>query len=116
MEMVLPALSGVHLINLVGQTTVNELVEVVRRAQLFIGADSATFHVAAALRKPAICLAGGGHWGRFVPWGMTERTKVLTHKLDCFGCNWACGRATVDCIAGIETDDVIRHARELLVL
>lgn len=114
MSMALHQIPGVRLINLMGQTRIGEFIETIRRAHLFIGAESAAFHVAAALRRPAICLAGGGHWGRFVPWGMPDRTRVLTHHLDCFGCDWKCCRPTVECIQKIRAEEVVQAAKELL--
>lgn len=108
------SLPGVHFLNLMGQTSILELVETIRRADLVLGMESAVVHIGTALRKPTICLAGGGHWGRFVPWGMKGRTRVLTHQLECFGCGWTCSRPTVECILGIGADEVIRNARELL--
>lgn len=107
-------LGHIRRLDLLGKTSINELVEVVRRSDLVISAEAACFHLAAALRKPAICLAGGGHWGRFVPWGMEDRTRVLTRKLDCFGCGWTCCRPTVECIQEIPPADVARAALELL--
>lgn len=107
-------LQGVRLINLIGQTSINEMVETVRRADLVIGVESAIFHVAVAMRKPVVCIAGGGHWGRFAPWGIKDRTRVLTHRLGCFGCGWKCYRTAVECIQRVTAEEVIRNARDLL--
>lgn len=107
-------MSHIRRIDLVGKTSSNELAEVVRKADLVLSAETAVFHLAAMLRRPAICLAGGGHWGRFVPWGLPGRTRVLTRPLECFGCGWICRRPTVECIQGIGPGEVIRHAEELL--
>lgn len=109
-----PAPVHIRRLDLVGKTTINELAEILRRADLVVAAESAVFHLAAALRRPAVCLAGGGHWGRFVPWGGGDRTRVLTHRLDCFGCGWECHRTSVECLQSISTDEVMRAARELL--
>ena len=107
-------LPDVRVANWIGRTDIVELVEVIRKADLVIGAESAAFHVAVALGKRTICIAGGGHWGRFVPWGAADRTRVLTHPLDCFGCNWKCHRPTVECIQGVAPETVAQSARELL--
>ena len=109
-------LPDVRVVDLIGRTGIAELVAVIRRADLVMGAESAAFHVAAALGKRAVCIAGGGHWGRFVPWGLAGRTRILTRHLDCFGCDWKCRRAAVECIQGVLPEEVVRHARELLDL
>ena len=101
-------------VDLTCKTTINEAAEVVRRADLVVAAEAAVFHLAAALRRPALCLAGGGHWGRFVPWGQADRTRVLTNPLDCFGCNWTCIRPRVECLQGIDSAAAARGAAELL--
>jgi ADP-heptose:LPS heptosyltransferase len=111
----LHGLGGVRVVDLVGKTSLNELVETIRRADLVLGTESGVFHVAAALRKPVVCIAGGGHWGRFVPWGLADRTRVLTNRLDCFGCGWKCIRPTVECIQDISVEQVVRAVRELRV-
>ncbi|MGD9781171.1 MAG: glycosyltransferase family 9 protein [Kiritimatiellia bacterium] len=105
---------SIRQVDLTGKTTINEAVEVVRRADLVVAAEAAVFHLAAALRRPALCLAGGGHWGRFVPWGKADRVRVLTNRLDCFGCNWTCIRPRVECLQGIDSAAAARAAAELL--
>jgi ADP-heptose:LPS heptosyltransferase len=107
-------LGHIRRINLLGKTSINEVAAVVRQADLVLSAESAVFHLAAALRRPVICLAGGGHWGRFVPWGLPDRTRILTQKMQCFGCGWICTRPTVECIQGIAPEKVGRYAHELL--
>lgn len=107
-------LSHIRRLDLIGKTTILELVELLRRADLVISAETATFHLAAALRRPAICLAGGGHWNRFVPWGMEDRTRVLTNPLDCFECNWLCTRPTVECLQNLDPEAMVRCVAALL--
>ncbi len=112
--MEISGLPGVRVVDLIGRTSIAELVAVIRRADLVMGAESGAFHAAAALGKRAVCIAGGGHWGRFVPWGLADRTRILTRQLDCFGCSWKCRRPSVECIQGVAPADVVQSVRELL--
>ena len=105
-------LAQVPTINLAGRTTVNELVEVIRGAKLLIANESAAIHLATAAQTPSVCIFGGGHFGRFLPYSPereTERPKptVMFQKLDCYGCNWHCKFLTPDvqtvpCIAAVD--------------
>ena len=47
-----------NLINLVGQTTMAELIELIRHCHIFISADTGPLHIDNALKKPLIALFG----------------------------------------------------------
>ena len=80
-------------INLTGETTLPESCELVRGAKLLIGIETSAVHIAAATNTPSICLLGGGHFGRFMPY--SEKRKGINpvavfSRMDCYGCNWKC--------------------------
>lgn len=100
--------------NLAGMTSIRELVECIRRADVVLAADSAPAHLAIALRRPSVCVAGGGHPGRFIPWGDPSRNAAVTLGMDCYGCNWACHFASVRCIEEIPSEAVAWHLRRVL--
>lgn len=82
-------------INLIGKLSVNDLIAVLKTAKLVITNETGTAHLAAALRVPTVCLVGGGHFGRFVPYpaeacqaGIT--LVALQHAMPCYHCNWQC--------------------------
>jgi len=58
---------------LAGKTTIAQLVELIRNASLLIGNDSAAIHMAAATQTPSVCILGGGHYGRFLPYQPESR-------------------------------------------
>jgi ADP-heptose:LPS heptosyltransferase len=96
-------------VNLAGKTSLPEFCELVRRAQLLIGNETSAVHIAAAVGTPSICLLGGGHFGRFVPYPSNvtgPSPEPVYEPMPCFGCNWNChlphieGRA-VPCVAAI---------------
>ncbi len=80
-----------------GRTTLPEFVGLLAGAQCVIGNESGGIHLAAAMGVPSYCLAGGGHWGRFVPYPEPcpfpgVRPPVLLTAPPCpwAPCNWKC--------------------------
>jgi ADP-heptose:LPS heptosyltransferase len=78
--------------------------------------ETGAAHLAAAVETPVVCLLGGGHYGRFVPYPEEYRAKApaplpVVHTMDCFGCDWRCiypvakGKPT-PCIERISVDAV----------
>lgn len=108
--------SPVAVTNLAGKTSLAELVEVIRHSILLLGNDSSSIHIAAAVGTRSVCILGGGHFGRFVPY-IVEKTSTqplpiaVYHEMDCFGCNWQCKYEFQDgrppCIIDIELKQVM---------
>ena len=110
-------------VELGGQTALWELVEVIRGAELLIGNETSTAHIAAAVETPTICVLGGGHYGRFMPYGdLANQRKAplaVTHPMQCFGCNWHCSMphrqgGPAPCITGISVPDVLDASQRIL--
>ncbi len=108
--------SNHQIINLAGQTTLLELIEIIRSAKLLVTNDSAPVHISAATQTPSVCILGGGHYGRFLPYTPeqivdTATPIVVTHSMPCFNCSWRCQYklaqgAAVPCIADISVDSI----------
>ena len=107
-----------NVLNLAGLTTLTELVEILRNAQFLFANDTSAIHIASAVQTPSVCLLGGGHYGRFLPYVIEERNvqsvmpRVSIHQMDCFQCNWSCphtksSNETVPCIKNITVHDVL---------
>ena len=107
-----PAVAGVT--DLSGRSTLRQMVEGIRLCDLFLGPDAGALHVAVALGLPTVGIVGGGHWGRFQPWGDPARNHVCTVPLECFGCNWSCCYDTVRCVAEVPPEEVARALRAAL--
>jgi len=116
--------SSAELVNLVGKTSLRQLVSVVNNSQFIICNDTCAVHIAAALETPCVCLLGGGHFGRFVPYDLECEDKrflprAVYCKMDCFGCNWKCIyekdlRRPVPCISGITLTQTWNEVREII--
>lgn len=108
--------SFISLENWCGKTSLPELVAVLGGARLVVANDTGAVHIAASLSVPAVCIMGGGHPGRFIPY----RVEILTSRplpvpviadRDCFGCGWRhCQKSRPDavapCIAQISIENV----------
>jgi len=83
-------------VNLAGKTTLIEMIELIRSAQLVIANDSAAIHISAATNTRAVCIFGGGHFGRFLPYQPeiskepSSMPKIAFSKMECYGCRWKC--------------------------
>ena len=112
--------SNSQVINLAGQTTLVELVEIVRGAALLIANESSAIHIAAATDTPSVCITGGGHFGRFMPYpnhltSGRQLPESVSHQMSCFGCKWKCQfeltpEQTVPCISNIPLTTVLDAA------
>ena len=113
-----------RVVNLAGQTTLIELIEIVRAAALLIANESSAIHIAAATNTPSVCITGGGHFGRFMPYP-THHTSdrrmpwVASHQMSCFGCKWKCkfelsSEQTVPCVSNIPLTTVLSAALSAL--
>lgn len=71
-------------LNLCGQTTLPEMIEVVRRCDLLITNDTGPMHVAAALGRPLVALFGPTEPRRTGPYGQLE--NVVRLNLPCIPC------------------------------
>lgn len=83
-----------RIIDYVGKTTINELCEVIQNAKLLIGNETSGIHFAANLQTKSICILGGGHFDRFVPYPdfvFSEFKPIPVYeKMECFNCDWRC--------------------------
>ncbi len=100
-----------NVINIAGKTTIPQLLEVIRNAKILISNDSAPVHIAAATGTLAVCVLGGGHFGRFLPY-LPENLKqaplpiTVNNPMSCYGCRWKCEYdisdfEAVPCIKGV---------------
>ena len=110
--------------NFAGQTTLVELAGLLSQSRLTISNDTGVVYLSSAVGTLSVCILGGGHFGRFVPYpdlpGQTNHLKTVYHKMPCYGCNWVCifpileGEPT-PCIANISVGAVWSKVRPLLI-
>lgn len=117
--------SNACLENMAGKTNLNQLAHLIGSAKFLIGNETSGIHMAAATRTPAICLLGGGHFGRFAPYPeeLIKKENYLQicvyEHMNCFGCNWNCIYTSAKnkpypCVEKIQEDSVYRAIDKIL--
>ncbi|KAA6232077.1 glycosyltransferase family 9 protein [Chlorobium phaeovibrioides] len=105
-----------------GRTSLAEFTEVIRGAMFLIGNETSAVHIAAAVQTPSICILGGGHYGRFMPYpDHLDGVKPLVamSRMDCFNCNWRCVQTEnrdepFPCITGVSVEQVMAMVERIL--
>jgi ADP-heptose:LPS heptosyltransferase len=78
--------------NFIGKTSLPQLIELIGNATLIIANETSAIHIAAATQTKAVCILGGGHFGRFAPYPqyIDNSPLCIFEKMECFNCNWNC--------------------------
>jgi lipopolysaccharide heptosyltransferase I len=99
--------------NLAGKTDLQELAEVYRRANLYIGGDTGPTHLAAAIGIPVVALMGPTDPETNGPYG-EGHTVIQDNSLECIRC-WDrhCSR-NMQCMKSISVEQVLRIAKKKL--
>ena len=110
--------------NLVGRTSLQELISIIANANILVGNETCAIHISSAVSTPSVCILGGGHFGRFMPYQLEDVTDkplpiAVYHKMNCFNCNWQCkynvfNKRAFPCISQISVNDVWKDVEKLL--
>lgn len=101
--------------DLVGQTSLRQLLALTRRARLFVGCDTGPMHIAAAVKTPVVVLFGPADPLRTGPWGQGHR--IVRVPPPCAPCNRkTCNQPRHACMEDITVAHVLAAAREQLAL
>lgn len=98
---------------------------VIFNARLVVSNDTFVGHYSVMLGTPTINIAGGGHFGRFLPYPkddypMFSNSYTVFKPLLCFNCKWACTEITnassnspFPCINKVSVEDVFAALGEM---
>ena len=109
------------LVDLSGKTTFRELAGVLRRARVFVGADSGVMHLAAAARTPLVAIFGPTNHRAWAPWTPYSPSRVVRLDLPCSPCAYVghrvgqrqgCPQRT--CLANLSVDQVLAAVEDVL--
>ena len=64
----LQSLCSAPLRNMAGKTSLSDLAKILNNARLVVANDTGPVHIAASTGAPVICILGGGHYERFMPY------------------------------------------------
>ena len=84
--------------NLIGKTSLPQLTRLFANAALVITSETSAAHIAAATQTKVVCILGGGHFNRFLPYphsipyehSIPYKPVCVYEKLPCYNCNWHC--------------------------
>jgi ADP-heptose:LPS heptosyltransferase len=79
--------------DLTGRTPTAEFLRLIAGARLIVTNDSGGLHLALALDRPVVAVAGGGLPQRYHPYpagGRPTPMRIVENRLPCYGCNWKC--------------------------
>ncbi len=117
--------AGAGVTSLAGKTSLKQLASVIAGAHLLVSNETSAVHMAAAVGVPSVCIVGGGHFGRFLPYDVQPEPNrpipvVASRAMECFGCNWTCKfhparNKPMPCIEGISIDTVWQLTHSLLM-
>jgi len=99
-------------ISMVGRLTIRQTAALMSRARLVITNDSASLHVACAMRAPVLALFGPTDARKYGPTG--PRDRVIRRRLFCAPCEQALCRFNHECLRFIGVEDVLEAAAEMV--
>ncbi|MGA9350139.1 MAG: WecB/TagA/CpsF family glycosyltransferase [Anaerolineae bacterium] len=107
--------------NLEGRTNLKQLAAVLKRCDLFIGADSGVMHLAAAVGTPLVAIFGPSNHHAWGPWPRDGRHIILRADLPCSPCSYVGYRVgqrdgceAMTCMKAITPEMVLAAAERLL--
>lgn len=101
-------------VNLSGRLNLSQLGAIAAQAECFVGVDSGTMHIAAAVGTPVVACFGPGDDIIFKPWQITHR--IIAAPFTCRPCyRNGCGDGGVaDCLMALTAKDILDAMQELL--
>lgn len=101
-----------QLIDIAGETSLLELGEVIKRANLLITNDSGILHIGSAVKTPVVALFGPTNEINYGPLG--EKTKVIKKEMDCRPCVYAQCKSSQPCLDKIRVSEVYEAVKNFL--
>jgi len=122
-----PVLAALHhpgIVDTIGSLKLPQLVDVLKHAACVVSNDTGPGHLALGVGTPTVLLAGGGHFGCFVPYPepiRPPRAVFLFTAMDCYHCLWRCPKRaspqdTFPCVGGITVAAAWQAVAELAQL
>jgi len=115
-------LAGEGFVDLIGATTLDELLDLLRHAALVITNETGPAHLAIGLGAPTVTILGGGQFNGWMPFPSETappKERVVYRRMPCYGCLWNCTQPhrrgeAYPCVAAVEIAEVLSAARDLM--
>jgi lipopolysaccharide heptosyltransferase II len=101
---------GERCLNLVGKTTLAQLIEELRKCRLLLTNDTGTMHLATLLGIPVVAVFGSTEPRLTGPLG--ERNHVLRHQVECSPCFLRECPLDFRCMKSVGVEEVLEAVRE----
>ena len=116
-EFAKPVLAEINhpgIVDTIGTLKLGQLVDVLKHAACVVSNDTGPGHLAIGVGAPTVLLAGGGHFGCFVPYPEQIRPPkavFLNAPMECYHCLWRCPKRhspqeSFPCVATISPEAV----------
>ena len=101
-------------LNAAGRLSVRQAAAALSHCKLFVGNDTGTMHLAAAVNTPCVAIYAAVDWpGRWYPYG--PRHRVLRRSVPCEGCQlFECIEREMECLKQISVGNVVEACRAAL--
>jgi ADP-heptose:LPS heptosyltransferase len=116
------ALNHPGVIDTIGHLSLPDLIDLMKHAACVVTNDTGPGHLALGIGAATVLLAGGGHFGSFVPYPdpiRPPRAAFLSVAMECYHCLWRCPKRAspndaFPCVAAIAVDEVWGAVRNLV--
>ena len=100
--------------NLSSKTSINDLMSLISKLDLFITGDSGPMHIAAAFQIPTVAIFGPTNENETSQW-MNEKSVIVKKNLECQPCmKRSCPLHHHNCMKLIDSNDVLEATKELI--
>jgi ADP-heptose:LPS heptosyltransferase len=114
-------LDGTGFIDLIGATSLEGLMDVLKHAALVVTSETGPAHLAVGLGAPSITILGGGQFGGWMPFPddvTPPMTLSVYRKMPCYGCLWNCTLPHTrgepyPCVSAVTVEDVLQAINRL---
>lgn len=112
----------INLIDCTNKMSLFETFNFLNNVKLVITNETSILHMSNFLNLNTVCIAGGGHYNRFVNLNNNPKcTSIISENNYCFNCDWRCIRIKEDmnkypCITEIEINKVLSHCIKYITL
>ena len=106
------AVIGDHCVNRIGQTTLDQLIDELRKCRLLLTNDTGTMHLAALLGVPVVAIFGSTEPRLTAPLGNGH--TILRHHVECSPCFLRDCPIDFRCMKAISADEVAAAVQSML--
>jgi ADP-heptose:LPS heptosyltransferase len=101
--------SNKNIVNIAGQTDIPTLAHIIYDSKFYFGSETGVLHLACSLNIPTVTILGGGHFGRFFPYGDSNSNRII------FDENMKCKMDDWKCAANLKDDEIAPCIKDISV-